>query len=87
MNMFVVNFFFGMFIVAIGAAGIKYNGPIVHMFGQNNWFERKIGRGTTFLVYQLLAILVIIFGFLMMFSYHDNVMSILLSPLTELFSK
>ena len=85
--MFITNFFLGLIVVAFGAAGIKYNGPIVHMFGQNNWFERKFGQGTTFLVYQFLAILVIAFGFLMMISYHDNVMSILLSPLTELFAK
>jgi len=82
--MFIINFIFGLVIIAIGAAGIKYNAPIVHMFGQNNWFERKLGQGMTFFVYQLLALLVIAFGFLMMASLHDNVLDFLLAPLNSL---
>lgn len=85
--MFILNFFFGIIIVAAGAAGIKFNGPIVHMFGQNNWFERKLGQGTTFLVFQLLAILVILFGFTMMISLHDDLIGALLAPLDNLLAR
>lgn len=82
--MFIVNFVFGLIIVAAGAAGIKYNGPIVHMFGTNNIFERKLGQGMTFVIFQLLAFLVILFGFLMMFSLHDDVLTVIFSPLRDL---
>ena len=85
--MFIINFIFGIVVVGLGLAGIKYNGPIVHMFGQNNWFERKLGQGATFLIYQFLAILVILFGFLMMFSFHDDVLDIIFSPLRDLFQR
>ena len=84
--MFIVNFILGILIVAAGAAGIKYNGPIVHMFGQNNIFERKLGQGATFLVFQLLAILVILFGFFTMISLHDDIMGFFFAPLIGLFS-
>ncbi len=84
--MFIINFIFGILIVAVGALGVKYNGPIVHMFGQNNIFERKLGQGATFLVFQLLALLVIVFGFLTMSSLHDDVMGFLFAPLIGLFS-
>ncbi len=59
----------------------------MHMFGQNNIFERKIGQGSTFLVFQLLAILVILFGFTVMISLHDELLSFLFAPITGLFSR
>ena len=84
--MFIVNFILGLLIVAAGAAAVKFNGPIVHMFGRNNIFERKIGQGATFMVFNLLAILVILFGFLTMISLQDEVADIFLSPLQNVFS-
>ncbi len=84
--MFIVNFIFGILIVAAGAAGVKYNGPIVHAFGTNNVFERKLGQGATFMVFMLLAFLVIAFGFLTMFSFHDDVAGFFFGPVINLFS-
>jgi hypothetical protein len=82
--MFIVNFISGIIIAAIGLAGIRFNGNIVHMFGQNNWFERKLGQGTTFYVFQFVAILVILFGFTMMISLHDELLDFIFSPLGDL---
>ncbi len=84
---FFLNFIFGILIVCIGAAGIKFNHKIVNTFGRNNWFERKLGPGTTYPLFQLLSILVIFFGFMMMISLHDNLLEFLLTPLTSLLDR
>lgn len=73
--------------MALGVAGIRYNGEIVHTFGSNNVFERKLGQGATFLVFQFLAILVILFGFLMVLSLHDNFLDFIFAPLRNFFSR
>ncbi len=85
--MYIANFFLGLIVVALGATGIRFNHQIVNAFGRNNIFERKLGPGSTYAVYQLFAILVIIFGFLMMTSFHDNLLSWMFSPVTNIFQR
>jgi uncharacterized membrane protein SpoIIM required for sporulation len=83
--MLIANFLIGIMIMAAGIVGLKMNYQLVNSFGRNNIFERKLGAGMTYPVFQFLAVLVIIAGFLTMFSLHDNVLRILLSPLINVF--
>ena len=82
--MLITNFFFGLLVVAAGVLGIKFNFKLVNLFGRNNIFEQKLGAGTTYPMFQLFAILTILFGILLMFSLHDNVLNFILAPLIEL---
>ena len=83
--MFVVNFVLGLMIVIAGVVAVKMNFRIVQLFSRDNVFERKLGPGSTYLVFQLVAILAILFGGLMMFSLHDNILEFLLRPFTQAF--
>ncbi len=83
--MFILNFLFGLLLVTAGVVGLKINYQLVNMFGRNNIFERKLGPGMTYPVFQFLAILVILFGTLTMFSLHDNVLDFILSPFIDIF--
>ncbi len=84
---FIGNFIFGLIIAGIGIAAIKYNYQIVNTMGRLNWLENKLGPGTTYLAYQVFAVLTILFGFTMMISLHDNLLEFLLRPLTNLLNQ
>ena len=81
----VMNFIIGVIIVAVGALGVRYNQAIVEAFGQDNWFERRLGRGSTFPVFMTFAIIVVLFGFFTMVSLHDNILRIIFAPVILLF--
>jgi hypothetical protein len=82
--MFIANFFFGLIVMAIGVLMLKYNYQISNMFNVD-MFSRVLGSGGTFLIMQLVAILVLLFGFLLAFSLHDDILGWLFSPLDNLF--
>src|SRR5690606_7425202 len=85
-SMFITNFIFGLLIVAIGVVMLKFNFQVSNMFSHNNVFERYMGSGATYFVMQVMSVLAVIFGLLMMFSLHDNLLSWLTSPLRNLIS-
>lgn len=84
--MFIVNFIFGLIIVGIGVLLLKYNFQVSNMFSHNNVFERYMGSGATYFVMQILAVLTVIFGLMMSFSLHDNLLNWVTSPLRNLLS-
>ena len=84
--MFIINFILGLCIICAGALGIRFNYQIVNSFGRNNVFERRLGPGSTYPVFQLFAIVTILTGLLVMFGLHTRVLDVLLSPLVNLFS-
>lgn len=84
--MFITNFIFGLLIIGVGVLMLKFNFQVSNMFSHNNVFERYMGSGATYFVMQVVSVLAVIFGLLMMFSLHDNLISWLVSPLTNLTS-
>lgn len=83
--MFIANFMIGLIIIVLGVAGLRFNYQLVKTFGRNNVFERKLGSGSTYPVFQLFAILVIFAGFLTMFSLHDNILDFIFAPIINVF--
>ena len=81
--MLITNFIFGIFIIAVGVIILKMNYQFTNMFSKNNIIERKLGSGSSYGVAKLFALLVIFWGFLMMFSLHDNLISLIFSPITD----
>ncbi|TSC92379.1 MAG: hypothetical protein CEN89_730 [Candidatus Berkelbacteria bacterium Licking1014_7] len=55
-----------IFLVALGLGfvGIKYNYWIVKTLGKSAWVEQKLGSGATFGFYKLVAIAIMILGFM-----------------------
>lgn len=85
-HMFILNFIIGLVIVVAGVAAIRFNYQLVNAFGRNNIFERKLGPGSTYPAFLVGGVLVIIGGFLVMFSLHDTILDIVLGPLIDVFS-
>lgn len=81
--MFIANFFFGVLIVFAGIMGVRYNANITHMFPKSGFLERRVGMGATFMLFYLLAFFAIAFGFLMMFSLHDDVLGAIFGPIAD----
>lgn len=81
------NILFGLLLVAGGVSMLKFNYQISNMFSHNNWFERNFGSGATYIVFQLLGVLVSIYGVLMVLGLHDNIVGFLLSPITNVMER
>ena len=81
--MFIANFFVGTIIVIVGVLMVKYNAKVTHLFPKSSFLERRVGQGATFGLFYVVAFLAIIFGFLMMFSLHDNVLDAIFGPIVD----
>lgn len=83
--MVIGNIFLGLMMIAAGTLMVKYNYQVSNLFSHYNVFERYLGSGATYLVMKVVAILVVLGGFFLMFGLFDNVLGWLLSPITGLF--
>lgn len=84
--MFIQKLLYGSLAIGAGIILLKYNFQVVNNFtGRLDFVEAKLGAGSTYLVYKLLALLLVLGGILYIAGYFDNVVGWLLSPLTGLF--
>jgi uncharacterized membrane protein YphA (DoxX/SURF4 family) len=78
--------FYGLIVIVVGVLLLKFNFQLVNDWtGRLDWVENKLGAGSTYLFYKLLAVLLVLGGILHISGLLDNVASWLLSPLTGLF--
>lgn len=78
---------YGTIVIAVGVVTLKYNFQIVNFGARLEWIESKLGSGTTYLVYKLLSITLILGGILYLTGYLDNLLNFLLQPVSNLFPK
>ena len=48
------------------------------------FFENKLGPGSSYLMWKVFAILGVFIGFMVVFGFWDNVLSFVLSPITNM---
>ena len=78
--------FYGLIAIIVGVLLLKFNFQLVNDWtGRLDWVENKLGAGSTYLFYKLLAVLLVLGGILHISGLLDNVANWLLSPLTGLF--
>ena len=82
----IAHFFYGLIAIGIGTLFLKYNYQIVGYTGRQDWIESKLGGGSTFLVYKLFALLLVIGGLLAATGLGDPVATVLLSPFKGIFA-
>ena len=80
------HLFFGLVAAGLGLLAIKYTFQLVGYTGNQNWIESKLGGGSTYLVYKIFGLLLIIFGLLYALGLGNTVGQFLFSPLTSLFA-
>lgn len=60
---------------------LKYNYQLVNFTGNQDWIERYLGGGTTYFVYKLLAIIIVLGGILYMTGLGSGLAQQILAPL------
>ena len=77
--------FYSALLIGAGILSLKYNFQIVNNTSRLEWIESKLGAGSTFLVYKLLSILLVLAGILYLTGFGPNVLTWLFSPLRSVF--
>ncbi len=76
--------FYGIALIAIGILTLKYNFQIVNNTARLEWIESKLGAGSTFLVYKIVSVILVLAGILYMTGFGNTALGWLLSPLSSL---
>lgn len=74
-------------MMALGVYTIKDNYKFANSFGRIGWAEDLLGPGRSFLVFKLVSIGMVFFGFLIAFGLFDNFLGILLNPIFRVLFK
>src|SRR5580704_7652141 len=75
----------GLAVLAAGIALVKYSFQAVNITGPQHWLERYTGSGSTYGMYKLLGVAMVILGLLIATGFGNNVLETLLSPLKGVF--
>lgn len=79
------HIFYGLLFIVIGVVSLKYNYQLVGFTGHPEWIESKLGSGSTYAVYKMLSVLIILGAIIYMIGAGDAVMNWLLSPIAGFF--
>lgn len=75
----------GFLMVVIGTLLLKYNFQVVNFTGSQDWIEAKLGGGSTYAVYKLVAVLLVVIGLLIMTGLGAPIADAVFSPLKDTF--
>ena len=75
----------GLFMVGAGILFVKYTFRIVGMTGNQDWLERYTGSGSTYGIFKLFGVFLVIIGVLFATGFGNNVLDFLFSPLKSVF--
>lgn len=87
MLMLLERIIYGTLAIVVGTVMLKYNFQLVGFTGRLDWVESKLGAGTTYLAYKLLALLIITGAILYITGWGDEALNMLLSPLLNIFKQ
>lgn len=79
-----MRIFYGIIAVIVGTVLLKYNFKLANYTGRQDWIESKLGAGSTYFVYKLLAIVVVLGGLLAVTGLGGSVLNWVLSPFQHL---
>ena len=79
------HFFLGIFFIIIGVVMVKYNFKLVGITGRQDWIENVLGSGTTYLVFQVFAVGLVILGIALATGLGGNLGHLILDPLKSVF--
>jgi hypothetical protein len=75
----------GLFMTAAGVVIVKYTFKVVNITGRQDWLERYTGSGSTYGMYKLFGVFLVIIGILFATGFGNNVVDFLFSPLKSVF--
>ena len=79
------NLIIGIIMVVLGVLVLKYTYAVANFTGRVEWIEDKLGGGTTFGVYKLLAVFMVIIGLLIITGLGGPIVDAVFEPLGDSF--
>jgi hypothetical protein len=76
----------GSGLIIIGVVTVKYTFQAVNLTGRQDWIEKYTGSGSTYGVYKIFGVILVLAGILTATGFGGNVMNFLLTPLYNLFA-
>ena len=76
------QFLLGAILIAVGILLLKYNYQVTNNL-RISFAEQHMGSGGSYLLWKIIAVVVIIAGLTVMFGFHDNVLEWIFSPITN----
>lgn len=76
---------YGLIAIVLGVITLKYNFQIVNNTSRLEFIEDKLGYGTTYLVYKILSVLLVLGGILYLTGLYRPVLDWALAPIIGLF--
>jgi hypothetical protein len=76
----------GIGFVVAGILMVKYTFAIMNMTGRQEWIEKYTGGGTTYGIFKLFGIVLVLVGLLFATGFGNNLMEFLFSPLVHIFA-
>ena len=73
----------GLLIVVVSVVLVAKNYQVANAMPLR-FIEDKMGPGSSYLIWKLIAIIGVFVGFMVMFGFWDNVLTMILSPVTNL---
>lgn len=75
----------GAIMIAIGTVGLMFNYQLGNMV-RLEWVESKIGYGSTFMVYKVFGVILVLAGVITLAGFGDDVLRWATSPLESVFN-
>ena len=82
----VSHILWGLLAIGVGVVALKFNYQLVGFTGRQDWIESKLGSGSTYFAFKILAVLLIGFGIIFALGLGDSIGRALFSPLTNALS-
>jgi hypothetical protein len=75
----------GLIMIVGGIAMVKYTFQLTNITGRQDWLERYTGSGSTYGIYKLFGVFIVIVGILFATGFGTGVIDFIFSPLKSVF--
>ncbi len=83
--MLIQRIIFSLIAIALGVVSLKYNYQLVNNTVRLDFIESKIGPGSTYLVYKILSVALVLGGLLYLTGFSPAVLDWLVAPIANAF--
>ena len=73
----------GLVIIGAGVLTLIKNYQVANTMPLR-WLEQKLGSGSSYSIWKIISVLLVFIGFTVMFGFADNLLTFLLSPITNM---
>ena len=79
------SFLIGLAMTVLGVGMVKYTFQVMNFTGRQDWIERYAGSGSTYGVFKIFGVALVIGGILFATGFGNDVLNFILSPLLNAF--